>query len=268
MNSIVKYVIVGAAALIIGYLLGSSDLLSSRDRMASAPQREDDAVAESNEGRYSDVTNERDEPISASLHPNSIVKNSRGSVLREFLLGDFKDSGGWVSFDIFTPDGRVTKAFADLYSLSDAEVASLNLEVEKAYESYFQSVRANSEISISEDGTASVTILPFEGAEGTYSELLDSFSAALGKEKFADFLELGERFLRERFNEFGGEKLVATLSVDKKNSTEEKTLYEVKQTKKRTGQTLSRTSNNLTEEKLAKEFGLIRRLISEEYPIP
>lgn len=121
-------------------------------------------------------------------------------------------------------------------------------------------VLAHSEISISDDGSTSITVLPFEGAEDTYSSLLDSFKKTLGDQKFADFLELGEPALRKNFNQFGGAKLVATISRDDKNSTEDKTLYKVVEKVESMGNTSSTTSNNISEEKLAKDYGLIKQL--------
>jgi hypothetical protein len=194
--------------------------------------------------------------------------------LRRFLLGKFKQNGGYLRLNVFDGEGNITDAFAELYGLSDWEIEALTAESAKAREQHFQLATAHSDISPMEDGGTRVVLNPYESDENIYADVLDSFQRVLGDDRFTDFLDLGEAEMRNKFNQFGAEKLVVEV-VPKTEMVEgpdgqpiEVTNYSIVETKERADQKSSRSLHNIGEDYFSKEFDLIKRLIDDEETKP
>lgn len=262
-----------AVVFLVGYFLPSpigrnhgeqAAPLDSEESMSSTPRRERAPSGELPEPAYGrNLLRLPEEPV--SLGPDA-----KSRLLRGFLLGKLKGDRGMLFFDVFNGDGSITKTFVELYGLSDREIATLTHEASQAREEHFQLARKHSEIESLEDGGVKVVMNPFEGAGDLYTRMLDSFDRVLGEERFSDFMKLGERELRKGFNEFGGEKLeVSVKPVIKKvrgpsGNSAEALVYEITESKRSANQNSTRRLNNISADKFAKDFGLVKRLIEDQ----
>lgn len=266
MNLALKYTLVAILAFALGYLASSR---ISNDDIADEPTLQVSSIASSKTDSTIPKAHVDDQPEPTSQDSNH-TKFSKSVTLRDFLLGDFKSGGRWIMFDVFDSTGEVTDAFATMYGLSKEEARTLNSAAKKTNDQLFRMVGEHSRITKDSEGTTKVSIAPFEGAEDLYSTILDTFKDTLGDERFSDFLELGERSLREKFHEFGGESLDVSISAhevqvtSENGNTEIQVRYEVSELSNKDGQTRTRNLNSITEEKLESEFGLIKRLMESE----
>lgn len=206
--------------------------------------------------------------------PPPMSRRQKADAVRGFLLGDFKSGGEWISFDLFDAEGDITDAFAGMYGLSETEIATLQAKASQIEEELFLMARESSTVSSQDDGSLVISLEPFEGAEELYSNILDGFNDTLGEERFLDFLELGERSLREKFHHFGGEKLNVTVSSHEREytgddgRTKTEIRYQVSETSESAGQSSTRRLNDIPQEKFASEFALVKRLIESKNPTP
>lgn len=193
--------------------------------------------------------------------------NNPDKLLRRFLLGKFKEDGGYLRLQVFDGEGNITEAFAELYGLTDYEISELSRESAKVSEQLFSLAKANSEITRMKDGGTKVVLNPFESDENIYADILDSFQRVLGDDRFADFLDLGENEMRTKFNQFGAEKLVVEV-IPRTELVEgpddqliEVTRYSIVETKESANQKSSRSLDNIGEDSFSGEFNLIKHLI-------
>lgn len=257
---------------ILGYLLPSPIDYNAPLMVESGSSSKDGPQTESSpQKKLLELAIEKE--IQSLSEPSDLLDTVRtGKSLRHFLLGSFKDNGGWFRLNVFDGNGNITEAFSVLYGLSDREIQELSRDAAKVREDHFNLAKANSEVTRHEDGSTRVVLNPFESAENLYASMLDSFHKVLGDERFSDFLDLGEREMRDKFNRFGAEKLVLEITprtesvVGKNGESIEVTKYEIKETIERLGENSSRVFNGIGEDYYSNEFDLAKRLIEEKAP--
>jgi hypothetical protein len=156
--------------------------------------------------------------------------------------------------------GQLNDTFVTLFDLAPAERESLQLAVNRATEKLAALEAQNATVSRDEKGIVTIAVKPFPGpGGGVYDELMKSFTAALGQERYGAFVALGAEQVEGALANFGAQERILRISYDPQR---EKIPYVVKD-EFRMGprQANQETSTFQHRDEIAVRFGTVARLL-------
>ncbi len=206
LKKILGIVLLVAAAGTIGFVIGSATRVGKGPSAVAEPTRRIEAPIEPPVERPVEAVSR-----SAARAP-AVFAHAMDSLERlAFVEKLHREKLIALRFSILKPDGTISRQFATLFALSDAEHDELRESVTRA-RARLDELRAMHTTSGVRDGALVISVEPFDGGADVYDDVMDSFARILGPQRNAAFVAVQDGQLSSFFSSFGAERRSITIT--------------------------------------------------------
>jgi hypothetical protein len=164
--------------------------------------------------------------------------------------------------------GKLTDAFATLFSLNEAERTALQRGLDQACDQLADLQRTNATTTRGDDGSVTIAIKSFAVEGGrVYDQLMKGFAQTLGAERNAAFVKLGGEQVERALGRFGAPEYVYTFKT-KPNPIMGGSTYEVAERHKLPHESGSSNSSYRNWAELQNRLGPVSRLLPPDFARP
>lgn len=162
--------------------------------------------------------------------------------------------------------GQLHDTFVTLFDLPVSERESLQVAVDRATERLAALEAQNASVSRDEKGVVTIHVKPFPGAGGVvYDELMRTFLATLGQERYGAFVILGAEQVERALANCGAQERIVRISYDPRR---EKIPYVVKdEFKMGPRENAQETSTFQRRDEISARIGSVARLLPPDWGV-